>query len=63
MTNKEIAARNKKLIEEDRKKDVFETITEICKSDKDKLNDIEWVKEQLMKSSGYPPRPNKLWKI
>ena len=49
MTNKEIAARNKKLIEEDRKKDVFETITEICKSDK--INDVEWVKKQLLKSA------------
>ena len=42
----------KKLIEEDRKKDVFEIISDICKSDK--KNDVEWVKEQLMKATPTP---------
>ena len=43
--NKEQAARFKKLIEEDRKKDVYSIIPEICYSDK--INDAEWVKKRL----------------
>ena len=43
--NKEQAARFKKLIEEDRKKDVYSIISEICYSDK--INDAEWVKKRL----------------
>ena len=43
--NREHAARFKKLIEEDRKKDVFDIVSEICYSDK--INDAEWVKKRL----------------
>ena len=47
--NKEQAARFKKLIEEDRKKDVYSIISEICYSDK--INDAEWVKKRLTEES------------
>ena len=43
--NKNHAIKFKKLIEEDRKKDVFSIISEICYSDK--INDAEWVKKRL----------------
>ena len=50
--NKEQAARFKKLIEEDRKKDVFDIISEICYSDK--INDAEWVKKRLLEKGPTP---------
>ena len=48
MMNKKHTAKYKKLIEEDRKKDVFSIISEICYSDK--INDAEWVKDCLTKA-------------
>ena len=50
--NREYAARFKKLIEEDRKKDVFDIISEICYSDK--INDAEWVKKRLLEKGPTP---------
>ena len=48
-------SRLKKLIEEDRKKDVFKTISKICSVyESDKINDAEWVKEQLLKAAPGP---------
>ena len=43
--NKKHAIKFKKLIEEDRKKDVYSIISEICYSDK--INDAEWVKKRF----------------
>ena len=45
-------SRLKKLIEEDRKKNVFKTISEICKSEPQ--YDAEWLKEQLLKIAPTP---------
>ena len=45
MMNKTHAIKFKKLIEEDRKKNVYNIISEICYSDK--INDAEWVKKRL----------------
>ena len=50
--NREYAARFKKLIEEDRKKDVYSIISEICYSDK--INDAEWVKKRLLEKGPTP---------
>ena len=43
----------KKLIEEDRKKNVFEFGGYIS-LESDKINDAEWVKEQLLKAAPTP---------
>ena len=49
------ARKLKKLIEEDRKRDVFKAISKICSVyESDKINDAEWVKEQLMKAAPTP---------
>jgi hypothetical protein len=48
------ARRLKKLIEEDRKKDVFEFGGYICENGKIYDNNAEWVKEQLLKAAPTP---------
>ena len=53
MTNND-ARKLKKLIEEDRKKDVFEFGGYICENGKIYDNDAEWVKEHLMKAVPTP---------
>ena len=53
-TRKLDARRLKKLIEEDRKKDVFEFGGYICENGKIYDNDAEWVKEHLMKAAPTP---------
>jgi len=53
MTNND-ARKLKKLIEEDRKKDVFEFGGYICENGKIYDNNAEWVKEQLLKAAPTP---------
>ena len=53
-TRKLDARRLKKLIEEDRKKDVFEFGGYICENGKIYDNNAEWVKEHLMKAVPTP---------